>query len=141
MIAPEGTLMNEIEKMNWDYFAKDNKPYVEKNRKMKEALQKILDIPKDKVLEDLYRVKSTFGIANPAPHQTVIELFNNNLNNVKWYVDNNYMDIAVTIYEYLATFSLFSYGLPRPDAKLFHLMLNVTNQDYLHSAGYGRYAL
>lgn len=137
MIAPEGTLMNEIEKMNWDYFAKDNKPYVEKNRKMKEALQKILDIPKDKVLEDLYRVKSTFGIANPAPHQTVIDLFNNNLNNVKWYVDNNYMDIAVTIYEYLATFSLFSYGLPKPDAKLFHLMLNVTNQDFFTALGTG----
>jgi hypothetical protein len=137
MIAPEGTLMDEIEKMNWDYFAKDNKPFVEKNRKMKEALQKILNIPKEKVLEDLYRVKSTFGIANPAPHQIVVELFNNNLNNVKWYVENNYMDIAAAIYEYLATFSLFSYGLPKPDAKLFHLMLNVTNQDYFTALGTG----
>lgn len=135
LIAPEGTLMNELEKMSWDYFAKDNRPYVEKNRRMKEALQKILDKPKEAVVEDLYRVKSTFGIANPAPHQAVLDLFNNNLQNVKWYIDNNYSDIAVIIYEYLASYCLFSYGLPKPDAKLFHLMLNITNQDYFTALG------
>lgn len=137
LIAPEGTLMNELEKMSWEYFAKDNKPYVEKNRKMKEALMKISAIPKAQIIEDLYRVKSTFGIANPAPHQAVVDLFNNNLNNVKWYIDNNYNDIAVVIYEYLATYSLFSYGLPKPDAKLFHLLLNITNQDYFTALGTG----
>lgn len=102
---------------------------------MKEALQKLLDKPKEAVVEDLYRVKSTFGIANPAPHQAVLDLFNNNLQNVKWYIDNNYSDIAVIIYEYLATYCLFSYGLPKPDAKLFHLMLNITNQDYFTALG------
>ncbi len=137
MIAPEGTLMNELEKMSWEYFAKDNKPYVEKNRKMKEALQKLLDKPKEAVIEDLYRVKSTFGIANPAPHQAVLELFQNNLQNVKWYVDNNMPDLAIVIYEYLATYCLFSYGLPKPDAKLFHLMLNITNQDFFTALGVG----
>ncbi len=137
LIAPEGTLMNELEKMSWEYFAKDNKPYVEKNRRMKEALQKLADKPKEAVLEDLYRVKSTFGIANPAPHQAVVDLFANNLQNVKWYIDNNYPDIAVVLYEYLATYCLFSYGLPKPDAKLFHLMLNITNQDYFTALGVG----
>lgn len=130
LIAPEGTLMNELEKMSWEYFAKDNKPFQEKNKKMKEALQKLLDIPKEKVLEDLYKVKSTFGIAGPAPHQAVVDLFNNNIKNVKWYIDNNYNDIAIAIYEYLATYCFFSYGLPRPDAKLFDLMMNILNQDY-----------
>ncbi|MEO8512287.1 MAG: hypothetical protein ABI543_01880 [Ignavibacteria bacterium] len=137
LIAPEGTLMNELEKMSWEYFAKDNKPYVEKNRKMKEALQKLADLPKEKVIEDLYRVKSTFGIANPAPHQAVVDLFANNLQNVKWYLDNNYTDIAVVIYEYLATYCFFSYGLPKPDAKLFHLMLSITNQDFFTALGEG----
>jgi hypothetical protein len=135
LIAPEGTLMNELEKMSWEYFAKDNKPFVEKNRKMKEALQKLLEKPKESVLEDLYRVKSTFGIANPAPHQAVVDLFANNVQNVKWYLDNNYADIAVVIYEYLATYCFFSYGLPKPDAKLFHLMINIINQDFFTALG------
>jgi len=134
--APEGTLMNELEKMSWQYFTKDNKPFVEKNRNIKESLQKLLEKPKDEVLKDFYRVSSTFGIANPAPHQTVVELFNNNINNVKWYTDNNYNDIAIVIYEYLATYSLFSYGLPKPDAKLFHLMINIIEQLFFNELGF-----
>jgi hypothetical protein len=137
LIAPEGTMMNELEKMSWQYFAKDNKPFTEKNRVMKEALKKLLDLEKGMVVEDFYRVKSTFGIANPAPHATIVDLFNNNVPNVKWYVENNYLDIAVIIYEYLATYSLFSYGLPKPDSKLFNMLLNVTNQDYFSSLGAG----
>jgi hypothetical protein len=137
LISPEGTLMNELEKLSWGYFTRDNKPFTEKNRNIKDGLQKLLEIPKKKIIEDFYRTKSTFGIANPAPHQTVIELFKNNINNVKFYIDNNHTEIAVIIYEYLATYSLFSYGLPKPDAKLFHLMLNITNQEYFSALGEG----
>jgi hypothetical protein len=137
LIAPEGTLMNDLEKLSWEYFARDNKPFTEKNRNIKKSLEKLLAIPKEKVIEDLYRTKSTFGIANPAPHKTIVELFTNNINNVKWYIDNSYPNIAVVIYEYLATYSLFSYGLPKPDAQLFHLMLNITNQDFFNALGEG----
>ena len=137
LIAPEGTLMNDLEKLSWDYFARDNKPYTEKNRNMKKALEKIAAKPKEEIIGDLYRTKSTFGIANPAPHATIVDLVKNNINNVKWYIDNNYPNIAVTIYEYLATYSLFSYGLPKPDAKLFHMMMNVINQDYFTALGTG----
>lgn len=137
LIAPEGTLMNDLEKMSWDYFARDNKPFPEKNRNMKKALEKIAAKPREEILGDLYRTKSTFGIANPAPHATIVDLVKNNINNVKWYIDNNYPNIAVTIYEYLATYSLFSYGLPKPDARLFHVMINVINQDYFTALGTG----
>jgi hypothetical protein len=50
LIAPEGTMMNELEKMSWQYFAKDNKPFTEKNRVMKEALKKLLDLEKGMVV-------------------------------------------------------------------------------------------
>ena len=135
LIVPEGTLMNDLEKISFDYFAKDNKPFQEKNRVMKESLKKLLDMPKEDVMKAFYKTRSTFGIANPAPHQAVLDLFNNNINNIKWYAENNYNDIAITIYEYLATFSLFSYGLPKPDAKLFHLMMNIINQEYFIELG------
>jgi hypothetical protein len=109
---------------------------VEKNNAMKQEVQKLLEKPKEKVIEDLYRTKSTFGIANPAPHQAIVDTFNSNVNNVKWYVDNNYEDIAATIFEYMAGYSLFSYGMPRPDAMLFHLLIHILNQDYFGELGF-----
>jgi hypothetical protein len=135
LITPEGSLMNSMEKISFEYFTKDNKPFEEKNRNLKEAFQKLLEKPKDQVIKDFYAVKSTFGIMNPAPHQAAIEAINNNLNNVKWYSENNYEDIAVCIYEYLAGYCLFSYGLPKADIKFFDLIINILNQDYYSETG------
>lgn len=135
-ICPEGKTMNDLEKISWGYFARDNKPFLQKNRDMKIAFEKIAQVPKEKIMADIYRTVSTFGIANPTPHQGVLDLFNNNVNNIKWYVDNKYEDIAITIYEYLATYCLFSYGLQKPTAQLFDVLLNVTNQDFYIECGY-----
>jgi hypothetical protein len=136
LIVPEGTLENDLEKISWTYFAKDNKPFGEKNNAMKDAFAKLLEKPKENVLEDLYRTKATFGIANPAPHQAVVDAINSNINNVKWYVDNNYPDIAELIFEYIAGYALFSYGLPKPDVKLFGLLFSITQQDYFTALGF-----
>jgi hypothetical protein len=135
LIVPEGNLMNELEKISWGYFAKDNKPYIQKNTDMKNAFVKLLAIPKEKIVADIYRTKSTFGIANAVPQQGVVDVFNNNINNIKWYADNHYEDIAITIYEYLATYCLFSYGLPKPTRGLFHLLVNVTSQQFFTDLG------
>ena len=136
LIVPEGTLTNELEKISFGYFTKDNKPFEEKNRNMKEAFQKLAVMPKEKVVEDFYRVKSTFGIANPAAHQAVIDVFNSNLQNVKWYLDNKYEDIAYAIYEYTGGHCLFTYGLVKPTVQLFHLIYNILEQDYFNELGF-----
>jgi hypothetical protein len=135
LITPEGSLMNDLEKISQTYFARDNKPFEEKNRNMKQEFNKLLERPKEKILEDLYKVKSTFGIANPGAHQQVIDVFNSNLNNVKWYVENRYEDIAVTIYEYIAGYCLFAFGLAKPTVKLFDLIYNILEQDYYNEMG------
>lgn len=135
-IQPEGSLLNKLEKASWQYFSKDNKPFIQKNRELNEILKKISETPKEEILKDLYRTTYTFGLANPAQHQAVVNIFQQNIDNVKWYIDNNYEDIAICIYEYLATYSLFSYGLPKPTQKLFGLMLNITNQDIFREMGY-----
>jgi hypothetical protein len=130
LITPEGTLMNDLEKISFAYFARDNKPGEEKNRNMKQELQKLVERPKEKIIEDLYKVKSTFGIANPATHPQVVDVFNSNLNNVKWYIENKYDDIAVTIYEYIGGYCLFTFGMAKPTVRLFDLLYNIIEQDY-----------
>lgn len=135
MLAPEGTLMNDIEKISWTYFARDNKPFSEKNEEMKKSFGELLVKPDEKVLEDLYRTKSTFGVANLAGHQAVTDVFNSNLNNVKWYIDNNHEDLALKIYEYAAGHCMFSYGLAKPTRQLFAIVMQMLNQDFYSELG------
>jgi hypothetical protein len=136
LILPEGTLMNDLEKINWEYFAKDGKPFQEKKRKIKEDFQKLLEKPKEKVLEDLYRTKSTFGIANPSKHDAVVGAINSNIGNVKWYIENNHEDIPPIIYEYIAGHCLFSYGLAKPAIKLLGFLYRITLPDYFNALGF-----
>lgn len=135
LITPEGTLMNDLEKMSWTYFAKDSKPFPEKNRKMKEDFAKLLEKTKEAVIEDLYRTKSTFGIANPSKHDAVVGTINSNIDNVKWYIDNNYEDIPLIIYEYIGGYCLFNHGLAKPAIKLFDLQYRITRADYFNALG------
>lgn len=135
LITPEGTLMNSMEKISFEYFAKDNKPFEEKNRNIKNEFLKLLEKPKEQVLKDFYAVKSTFGIMNPTPHQAVIEAINNNINNVKWYNENNHEDVSICIYEYIAGYCLFTYGLSKPTLKFLDLIMNILNQDYYLETG------
>ena len=135
MLTPEGKLLNELEKLSWQYFERNNKPFEEKNRVMKEGFQKILETPKEKFVNDVYSTVSTFGIANPAVHQAVIDTCNSNLGNVKWYMENNHEDIAVSIYEYIVGYCLFSYGLAKPMMQIFDLLYNMLNQDFYNEAG------
>lgn len=136
LIVPEGALMNELEKISFAYFLRDNKSFEEKNRHLKESFEKMLAMPKEKVTKDFYRTKLTFGIANPAAHQAVIDVFNSNLKNVKWFLENKYEDIAYIIYEYSAGYCLFTHGLAKPTVKLFQIIFNILEQDYFSDLGF-----
>ncbi len=135
LIVPEGTLMNDLEKISWSYFAKDSKPFQEKNRKIKEDFEKLLEKTKEQIFEDLYRTKSTFGIANPSKHDAVVAAINSNIGNVKWYTDNNYEDLAAIIFEYIGGYCLFNHGLARPAIQLFDLQYRITRSDYFNALG------
>jgi hypothetical protein len=130
MITPEGKLLNDLEKLSFQYFERNNKPFEEKNRVMKDGFQKILETLRDKFGNDIYSTVSTFGIANPANHQAVIDTCTSNLGNVKWYMENNHEDIAVSIYEYIVGYCLFSYGLAKPMIQIFDMLYNILNQDF-----------
>jgi len=135
LITPQGIIMTELERLNWQYFANDNKPYSEKNRLLKNSFLELLNKPETEILKDFYKTRSTFGIPLPSHHDKLVSVINRNIENVKYYIDNNYKNIALNIYEYIASHSLFSYGLPQADLKLLDLIMRLLNQDYLAELG------
>lgn len=136
LITPEGTLMNRLEKIGTIYFAKDNKSTEDKNNTMIEEFKKLQAEQKEKITEDFYKAKFTFGIANPASHQAMIDTYNSNINNVQWYLDKEKDDIAVLIVEYIAGYCLYNYGLAKPTRELFDLLFNILNQQYYIDMGF-----
>ncbi|TND09174.1 MAG: hypothetical protein FD123_1577 [Bacteroidetes bacterium] len=135
LICPEGGLMNDMEKIHGIYFAKDNKPFEEKNRAIIDEYKKILAKPKDYFFESFYSTRATFGIMAASDQKQVADTVFNECGNTTWYANNNYPDIVRTIYEYIPGYCLFNFGMYRASIGIMHLMMEIMNQDFFAEIG------
>jgi hypothetical protein len=137
LITPEGRLLHEIEKINSLYWLnKDEKTTVERNQMMKESFQKLLQWDKAEVLKYFYRAKSTFSTNLPKPQTLIAESIKGAYENMLWYKDNKYPDIAVHIMEYGLSFCQYTYSLPRPVTELFTLLMQITYYGFFEELGF-----
>lgn len=136
LIAPEGKLLNDLEKICGIYFKKDDRPVVEKNRDMIEEFRKLLAIPKEEIFKYLFRSKYTFAIVAPQPYKTIADSIQSSNQNMIWYRDNNYPFFAVSISEYGISYCQYSYSMPKVITEFFHLLMMVNYPEYFISLGY-----
>jgi hypothetical protein len=139
LIAPEGKLLNDLEKIGAIYFKKDERPVIEKNRDMVEAFKQIQAATKEEIYKNLFRSKYTFAIVAPQQYKTIAESIHGANQNLVWYRDNNYPFIATQIAEYGFSYCQYSYSLPKAITELFHLYMMVNYSDYFAALGYKRY--
>ncbi len=136
LIAPEGRLLNDLEKIGGIYFKKDERPVVEKNRDMAEEFRRIMTRPKEEIYSCLFRSRYTFSIVSPQQYKSVADSIHNSNLNVAWYRDNNYPYIAAQIAEYGIAYCQYSYSLPRVITEFYHLMMQVNYADYFSDLGF-----
>jgi hypothetical protein len=136
LIAPEGKLLNDLEKIAGIYFKKDERPVIEKNRDMVEEFKKLLATPKEEIFKYLFRSKYTFAIVAPQQYKAIADSIHGANQNMIWYRDNNYPFIATQISEYGITYCQYSYSLPKAITELIHLYMMVNYPEYFVALGY-----
>jgi len=136
MISPEGKLLNDLEKISGIYFKKDERPVIEKNRDMVEAFKAIKAMPKEEVFKYLMRSHYTFSIVAPQQYKTIADSIHGANQNMIWYRDNNYPNIANQITEYGIGYCQYSYSLPRAITELYHLYMMVNYAAFFRKLGY-----
>ncbi len=136
LIAPEGKLLNDLEKIAGIYFKKDERPVPEKNRDMVEAFKQLKARPKEEIFSYLFRSKYTFSIVAPQQYKTIADSIHGANHNMVWYRDNGYPFIATQISEYGISYCQYSYSQPRAITELFHLYMMVNYPEYFVALGY-----
>ena len=137
LIAPEGKLLLEIERINNLYWAnKENKTTVERNQILKDAFQKLLLWSKEEVVQCFYRSKATFAITKTEPYETVVNSIEESYQNMAWYRDNKYPDIASVVQNFGILYSQYSYSLPSVFTELFVLYMQINNNDFFSELGF-----
>jgi hypothetical protein len=136
LIAPEGKLLQEMEKIISIYFGKEERSAQEKNHLMTEAYRKMLDKKDEEILPYLFRSTSTFSIVSPQPHKVISDAIQTAMQNMQWYKDNKYPEIARQIMEYGISYCQYSYSLPRPLSQLFMIFMEINYPGFFLAIGF-----
>jgi hypothetical protein len=138
LIAPQGKLQQDIEKIVETYFRKDDRLVTEKNQEMIDCFLKLSAKTKEDFFPYLFRSSYTFSIVNPQNHKTISDAIYNANQNIAWYKENKQMKIAALISEYGISYCQYSYSLPRPITELYHLFMMVNYPGFFSELGYSR---
>ena len=136
LVKPEGMTMEKIERIHNIFFNNKAESAQRKNELMRKELKKMLKIDKAQFYREIYEVLSTFGITLPSGHERLRSLIDSDLNNMDWYVENNHIDIALSIPGYIVGYSLFNYAFPGPDKDVLMLYYKIFNHDFFKELNY-----
>jgi len=136
LIAPEGKLLQEIEKVISIYFSKEERTPQEKNHLMAESFRKMLEKSDQEILPYLFRSISTFSIVAPQPHKVISEAIQTAKQNMQWYSDNKYPEVARQILEYGFSYCQYSYSMPKPLSHLFQMFMEINYPAFFQPLGF-----
>lgn len=139
LVRPEGFIMDVLERVYGIYFAKDERSNQLKIIALRKELQKILDRPKELIFNELYRTRSTFGINVPANHERLVSLIDGELPNMDWHLNQNHLELALAVPQYIVGNALFQNVPPKPDRELLHLFYQITEPDFFRELGFPTY--
>ncbi len=136
LIAPEGKLLSELEKIAGSYYGKDEKASVEKNLTMIAGFKRILEKTDQEIAVQLFRSKYSFAIVPPQNFKSIKDIIDTALQNMTWFRDNGYPEIANKVMEYGLAYCQYSFSLPRPLTELFKLFMQINYPEYFTALGY-----
>ncbi len=135
LAKPEGYLMERLEVVHRIAFQQNDSSAAQKNERIRQEFEKILERPRERLLAELYDVPATFGITSPIDHARLALAIESELPQMNWYIENGFEDLALAVPTYIASHSLFYYALPPPDRALLHLLLHVIENDFFVRIG------
>lgn len=135
-LVPQGKLMNEIESIHGTFFTNFELSKAERNNLIIESFNKIASWPKEKIEEELYKVKSTFGVTNPTAHKSVVQVLEEEMKSIDWYKKNNQNEMVLLHLEYISLYALFNFGLRMPSRLLFELIVEIVNPEFYEAMGF-----
>jgi hypothetical protein len=134
LICPQGVLMDKIEKIQGIYSHKE-KDYILKNKEIISAFKEIRQLPDEAIFKSLYNTISTFSIVSPANYKQVADFIFEEAKSRDFYLNNRNFDAIVVIYEYIAGYLFFNYGLSKPIHDLVNLFMHVMHNSFYQEMG------
>ncbi|WP_338813038.1 hypothetical protein V9L05_16995 [Bernardetia sp. Wsw4-3y2] len=135
LLTPEGTITAILEDIHKVVFYDQNRLPVQRNDYAIKEFEKLLALSDKELVSNFYETKATFGISKPAYGQDIKEIIEKQLQAASWFDKNEQQEFTPFVFEYIAGYCLFNYGLPRPTKEFLHLYFQIICPDYFEALG------
>lgn len=138
LLKPEGFVMDKIAEIQSIFFSESNKSVSAKNDRIVKIFKQFQNLSRSDFHKEIYEVTSCFGISTTTDHSELVNFIDSELSNMAWYRNNNHEVYAAAIPDFIVSYSLHNFGLPKPDAELLALYLNIVEEDFFETLGFTR---
>lgn len=121
LLTPQGRLMESLEYMHRELHSNLDKNISAKVKRFSEELEKIADWNNEALNQELYKVFYTFNLTPRLTRSTIREIIDNERQQLDWYIENGYEQLAQHIVGYIFGYCLFNFTLPDPYKFLFRI--------------------
>jgi hypothetical protein len=136
LIVPEGKLLADLEDIVAKYFLKDDKTVPEKNKAMIAAFKLLAAKTKEEVFPFLFRSKHTFAITVPQTQKIIADTLYSANQNMFWFRDNQYPQIAQQVSEYGLAYCQYNFSLPKPITDLYNILMRICYSEFFRELGF-----
>ena len=135
LLVPKYTIYQKLSKKAQEYFGDEHATIESKNEELKKYVLELQELSFEEFSKNFYNAKYTFNPIEKSSYDELIIFINESLNKIKWYKNNRYPQIIPTIYEYIAFYSLYNYGVNNVVKELLHTLVMIHQASYFASLG------
>ena len=136
LLLPKYRIYQKMSKKIQKYFSDETSGVEAKNEELKKEILNLKKLSFEVFSSNFYNAKYTFSPFEKTPYEELSNFIDETLLKVRWYKNNRYPQIIPTIYEYIAFYSLYNYGLNQVLKELLSLLVEVQNPNFFKEFGY-----
>lgn len=136
LLAPQGKLMDIVEKIHGIYFTNLHLSLADIVGNMTKEFAKISKMSNEDIQKELYKAPATFGIVNRVSPPQLVGFITTMLDEVNFYQEHKYDTVVSGLINYTVQYIMFDYGLPKVLKDFFHLIIVVNNMAFFKNLGF-----
>ena len=126
---------HELSKKILEYFGNEHSTIESKNEELKKYTQELKLLTYEEFSKNFYEAKYTFNPIEKSSYEDIVIFINESQNKIRWYKSNRYSQVIPTIYNYIAFYSLYNYGMNSVLKELFHILIEIQNSSFFQLLG------
>lgn len=136
LLVPKYGIFQKSSKKVQEYFSDENATVEAKNEELRVYINKLKEMDFEEFKTNFYNAKYTFNPLEKTSQEEIEVFITESLAKIRWYKNNRYNQVIPTIYNYVALYILYNYGLHVVLKNLLHTLVEIQDPDFFTSLGY-----